>query len=168
VQGTYSPCSDGRVVLSNEAWRTIVAWNNLKINDIVMFLFHQFGEHFTSTKAIHISVDVIWFWFATRSNSFVMREMINFVIWHLSLYISRDLSNVMTKTCLCYLCFHIQCAMYCCLYCVDICRKPIFSNTYSILLWRICVNFCGTLATSAPQNYKNSMAHIEMRHRIKI
>jgi hypothetical protein len=25
VQGTYSPCSDGRVVLSNEAWRTIVA-----------------------------------------------------------------------------------------------------------------------------------------------
>jgi hypothetical protein len=59
VQGSYIPCNDGRMVLSNEAWRTIVARNNLKINDIVMFLFHQFGEQFTSTKAIHIYVDVI-------------------------------------------------------------------------------------------------------------
>jgi hypothetical protein len=59
VQGSYSPCSDGRMLLNNEAWRTIVARNNLKINDIVMFLFHPFGEHFTSIRAIHISVDVI-------------------------------------------------------------------------------------------------------------
>jgi hypothetical protein len=71
VQGTYSPCSDGRVVLSNEAWRTIVAWNNLKINDIVMFLFHKVGEHFTSTKAIHISVYVIWFWFSCNHIEFI-------------------------------------------------------------------------------------------------
>jgi hypothetical protein len=69
VQGSYIPCNDGRMVLSNEAWRTIVARNNLKINDIVMFLFHLFGEHFTSTKAIHISVDVI---------CFIMRQVIYF------------------------------------------------------------------------------------------
>jgi hypothetical protein len=35
----------------------------------------------------------------------------------LSLCISQALSNVMTKTCLCYFCFHIQRAMYFCLYC---------------------------------------------------
>jgi hypothetical protein len=59
VQGFYSPRNDGRMVLINEAWRTIIARNKLKINDIVMFLFHKVGEHFTSTKAIHISVYVI-------------------------------------------------------------------------------------------------------------
>jgi hypothetical protein len=58
VQGTYIPCNDGRIFLSDEAWRTIVARNNLKINNSYV-LFHQFGEHFTSTKAIHISMDVI-------------------------------------------------------------------------------------------------------------
>jgi hypothetical protein len=59
VQSSYSPCSDGRMLLNDEAWGTILARHNLKINDIVMFLFHPFGEHFTSTRGIHISVDVI-------------------------------------------------------------------------------------------------------------
>jgi hypothetical protein len=82
VQGAYSPSNNGRMVLSNEAWRTIVVRNNLNINDIVMFLFHQFGENFTSTKVIHISLWMLYSFrfLATISNSFVMREMTNFVI----------------------------------------------------------------------------------------
>jgi hypothetical protein len=59
VQGSYSPSKEERMVLSNEAWRIIVARNKLKINDVVMFLFQQVAEHFTSTKAIHISMDLL-------------------------------------------------------------------------------------------------------------
>jgi hypothetical protein len=59
VLGTYSPCKDGRMLLSREAWGTVIARNNFKINDTVIFLFHPFGELYTSTRGITISVDVI-------------------------------------------------------------------------------------------------------------
>jgi hypothetical protein len=59
VLGTYNPCKDGRMLLSREAWGTVIARNNFKINDTVMFLFHPFGELYTSTRGITISVDVI-------------------------------------------------------------------------------------------------------------
>jgi antitoxin component of MazEF toxin-antitoxin module len=59
VLGSYSPCKDGRMLLSREAWETVIARNNFKINDTVMFLFHPYGKLFTSTRGITISVDVI-------------------------------------------------------------------------------------------------------------
>jgi hypothetical protein len=101
VQGSYSPSKDGRMVLSNEAWRTIVARNNLKINNVVVFLFHQVGEHFTLTKAINIYVDFC----NARGDQLC-------VIQQLSLCISQALSNVMTKTCVRV----IFCCFYCCIY----------------------------------------------------
>jgi hypothetical protein len=59
VLGSYNPCKDGRMLLSSEAWGTLIARNYFKINDTVMFLFCPFGELFTSTGGITISVDVI-------------------------------------------------------------------------------------------------------------
>jgi hypothetical protein len=47
------------MLLSREAWATVIARNNFKINDTVMFLFYPFGELYTSTRGITISVDVI-------------------------------------------------------------------------------------------------------------
>jgi hypothetical protein len=59
VLGSYSPCKDGRMLLSSEAWGIVIARNNFKINDTVMLMFHPFGELFTSTRGITISMDVI-------------------------------------------------------------------------------------------------------------
>jgi hypothetical protein len=47
------------MLLNIEAWGTLIARNNFKINDSLMFLFHPFGEHFSSARGIHISVDVM-------------------------------------------------------------------------------------------------------------
>jgi hypothetical protein len=47
VLGSYSPCKDGRMLLSSEAWGTLIAMNNFKINDTVMLMFYQFCELFT-------------------------------------------------------------------------------------------------------------------------
>jgi hypothetical protein len=45
--------------LKQRSMGNIIARNNFKINDTVMFLFHPYGELFTSTRGITISVDVI-------------------------------------------------------------------------------------------------------------
>jgi hypothetical protein len=59
VIGQFYPSTDGRMIVSVHAWGDFAEKKGLAAGQVVMFLFHQYGDIITRRQGVVITVDVI-------------------------------------------------------------------------------------------------------------
>jgi hypothetical protein len=59
VVGQFYPSTDGRMIISPDAWEDFATKKGLVAGQVVMFLFHPYGDIITRRQGVVISVDVI-------------------------------------------------------------------------------------------------------------
>jgi hypothetical protein len=59
VVGQFYPSTDGRMMISPDAWEDFAKKNGLVAGQVVMFLFHPYGGIMERRQGVVISVDVI-------------------------------------------------------------------------------------------------------------
>jgi hypothetical protein len=59
VVGEFYPSSDGRMIISPDAWEDFAEKNGLAAGQVVMFLFHPYGDIITRRQGVVVTVDVI-------------------------------------------------------------------------------------------------------------
>lgn len=57
--GDLTLCSDGRILLSINAWENFVKAENLEVGQVLMFLFHATLEERCLARTVTISIDKI-------------------------------------------------------------------------------------------------------------
>lgn len=59
VVGQFYPSTDGRMIISPDAWEDFATKKGLVAGQVVMFLFHPYGDIIARRQGVVISVDVI-------------------------------------------------------------------------------------------------------------
>jgi hypothetical protein len=59
VVGQFYPSTDGRMIISPDAWEYFATKKGLVDGQVVMFIFHPYGDIITRRQGVVISVDVI-------------------------------------------------------------------------------------------------------------